>query len=358
MLATSTGAGCTGITLRRVKVRNGHSHGIRATASNASIPLELTIDDCDVTDNNFHGILAELYDDLRIVNSRSLRNGVAGKPGSGIVHDGGVKATITGNTCSDNYVHGISSSNRATTDSTINTNTCERNGLVGLFGWGIVCSWLSLGPVVTSNRCVGNYNGGITVDPQVTPASTVALAVKGVVANNVCKDSVAATGIGINANWVKFLAITGNTCSGNPLQGISVIGRECSISGNVLTDNGAYGLRLSWPATATEDHGLHNVGDNTYSGNAVGDILEDAQLVGVRYALSGLEGSSVLVGGTTTVAAAEVTANSRIILTSQVDGGTVGFLRVSARTPGTSFVITSSSGDDTSTVAWVILEPA
>jgi hypothetical protein len=68
-------------------------------------------------------------------------------------------------------------------------------------------------------------------------------------------------------------------------------------------------------------------------------------------------GVVTLVGGTATVANTSVTANSRIFLTSQTDGGTPGFLRVSARSAGTSFTITSGSGTDTSTVAWVIFEP-
>ncbi len=67
-------------------------------------------------------------------------------------------------------------------------------------------------------------------------------------------------------------------------------------------------------------------------------------------------GTAVLVGGTVTVANTSVTANSRIFLTSNVDGGTPGFLRVSAKTVGTSFVITSSNPLDTSTVAWMIVE--
>lgn len=67
-------------------------------------------------------------------------------------------------------------------------------------------------------------------------------------------------------------------------------------------------------------------------------------------------GTAVLVGGTVTVSNTSVTANSRIFLTSQVDGGTVGFLRITAKTNGTSFVITSSSILDTSTVAWMIVE--
>lgn len=69
-------------------------------------------------------------------------------------------------------------------------------------------------------------------------------------------------------------------------------------------------------------------------------------------------GTAVLVAGTVTVANTGVTAVSRIQLTSQLDGGTLGFLRVSARTAGTSFVITSSSATDTSTVAYLIVEPA
>lgn len=67
-------------------------------------------------------------------------------------------------------------------------------------------------------------------------------------------------------------------------------------------------------------------------------------------------GTAVLVGGTVTVSNTSVTANSRIFLTSQSDGGTPGFLRITAKTAATSFVITSSSGTDTSTVAWMIVE--
>lgn len=67
-------------------------------------------------------------------------------------------------------------------------------------------------------------------------------------------------------------------------------------------------------------------------------------------------GTAVLVGGTVTVANTSVTANSRIFLTSNTDGGTPGWLRVSAKVNGTSFTITSSNVLDTSTVAWMIVE--
>ncbi len=69
-------------------------------------------------------------------------------------------------------------------------------------------------------------------------------------------------------------------------------------------------------------------------------------------------GTTVLSGGVKVVSTTGVTANSRILLTSQTDGGIPGFLRVSARSPGSSFTIKSSSNSDTSTIAWFILEPA
>lgn len=67
-------------------------------------------------------------------------------------------------------------------------------------------------------------------------------------------------------------------------------------------------------------------------------------------------GTTVLAAGSAVVANTSVTANSRIFLTSQTDGGTPGALRVSAKVIGASFTITSSSALDTSTVAWMIVE--
>lgn len=89
-----------------------------------------------------------------------------------------------------------------------------------------------------------------------------------------------------------------------------------------------------------------------------GGSVTKTDSVGVAEGANGNMGIATLAAGTVTVSNTRVTANSRIFLTNQVLGGTAGFLRISARTAGTSFVITSSSGTDTSQVAWLILEPA
>lgn len=67
-------------------------------------------------------------------------------------------------------------------------------------------------------------------------------------------------------------------------------------------------------------------------------------------------GTATLAAGTVTVSNTSVTSNSLIYVTSQADGGTPGFVRVTAKVASTSFTITSSSGSDTSTVAWLIVE--
>jgi glycerol uptake facilitator-like aquaporin len=65
-------------------------------------------------------------------------------------------------------------------------------------------------------------------------------------------------------------------------------------------------------------------------------------------------GTATLVGGTVAVADTNITSTSRIRLTNVATGGTIGVLSV-ALTATTGFTINSSSGSDTSTVYWEIV---
>lgn len=80
--------------------------------------------------------------------------------------------------------------------------------------------------------------------------------------------------------------------------------------------------------------------------------------VNVKEGTNARMGTATLVAGTVTVSTTAVTANSRIMLTAQNSGAAPGALRISARTAGTSFAITSTSATDTSLVAWIIFEPS
>lgn len=66
-------------------------------------------------------------------------------------------------------------------------------------------------------------------------------------------------------------------------------------------------------------------------------------------------GTSTLVGGTVTVSTTAVTASSKIFVTVGVAAGTQGNLSIGTVTAGTSFVINSTSGTETSQVNWWII---
>lgn len=70
------------------------------------------------------------------------------------------------------------------------------------------------------------------------------------------------------------------------------------------------------------------------------------------------QGTATLASGTATVPNTAVTAASRIFLTTQSPGGTVGTLYVSSRKAGVSFVVRSTAPTDSSTFAYEIFEPA
>lgn len=71
----------------------------------------------------------------------------------------------------------------------------------------------------------------------------------------------------------------------------------------------------------------------------------------------GLIGEATLVGGTVTVTNANIVAGSVVQLQRKTAGGTIGDLTYTL-SAATSFTINSASGSDTSTVSYVIFQPA
>jgi hypothetical protein len=69
-------------------------------------------------------------------------------------------------------------------------------------------------------------------------------------------------------------------------------------------------------------------------------------------------GRATLAAGTVVVANTSVTANSEVFAFIQTPAGAPGAVYCSARTPGVSFTLTSTSGTDASVVAYHLIEPA
>lgn len=194
-----------------------------------------------------------------------------------------------------------------------------------------------------SNRLVG----GSTVTGYISDATKVS----NVVTGNLTVDIASQLNVGASGSGAS-VAVRRNT------------GTDSVLSTRVAAETAsrfffdAFGTHQWSNGTAAVDvsfgRGTTNRADLTLADLRIGTTGRGLQVAEGANAKSG---TSVLVGGTVVVSNTSVTANSRIQLTSQVDGGTPGFLRVSARTAGTSFTITSSNGADTSTVAWFIVEP-
>lgn len=107
------------------------------------------------------------------------------------------------------------------------------------------------------------------------------------------------------------------------------------------------------PINKAGDTGIGDLSVNSLSITTVG------KTVGIKEGTNAKMGTATLAAGTVTVSTTAVAANSRIMLTPQSLGTILRptGVGVTARTVGTSFVITSMDSTDTSTIAWVILDP-
>jgi hypothetical protein len=172
------------------------------------------------------------------------------------------------------------------------------------------------------------------------------------------------SGVGINIHGALNCTIVG--CTGDnrggtgQLYGLQVAGTQANttVFANTVTGSKAAVNHVSgagYSLFGPFDADFSGIPDSVKFGNV--DIKVAGAGLRVREGTNCKQGTAVLVAGTVTVADTAVTASSRIFLTGQADGGTPGFLRVSARIAGKSFTITSSSATDTSTVAYEIFEP-
>jgi hypothetical protein len=122
------------------------------------------------------------------------------------------------------------------------------------------------------------------------------------------------------------------------------------------TITNAYGLYAEDAAAGTNGAITNNYALGT-DGNIA--LVTAGNGIYIKEGSNATMGVATLSAGTVTVSTTKVTASSRIHLTAQSLGTVVlpAALGVTARSPGTSFTITSADVTDTSVVAWWIAEP-
>jgi hypothetical protein len=125
-------------------------------------------------------------------------------------------------------------------------------------------------------------------------------------------------------------------------------------NGLLVTPGTSLDLRTS---TSTPRLTISNAGDVTINTH---DLIINTAGKGlkVKEGSNAKMGRAVLVGGTVTVSTTAVASTSEIFLTNRITGGTIGSLSVGTVTAGTSFVINSTNVLDTSTICWLIVDPA
>lgn len=106
--------------------------------------------------------------------------------------------------------------------------------------------------------------------------------------------------------------------------------------------------------TITPSTGVMSVATGNLAVATVGNGLQIKEGTNARM------GVSTMSAGTVTVSNNSITATTRIFLTCQTRSGAYSpaAVSVTARTAGTSFRIDSGDSSDTSSVAWLLIEPA
>lgn len=189
-------------------------------------------------------------------------------------------------------------------------------------------------PTATTNTTA---NPALTLVNPTTGSATVALKVSGNVNTNVGSEPFnrAADFLNKHADFSSDLVRIEND----------------GVSGAVNTTNGAY-LRIGGSTPVMRVRPLStDFGHDVKLGTAGNGLY-------IKEGSNATMGRAVLVAGTVTVSTTKVTTNSEIFLTRRIAGGTLGHLSIGTVTGATSFVINSSDAADTSTINWLIVEPA
>jgi hypothetical protein len=163
---------------------------------------------------------------------------------------------------------------------------------------------------------------------------------------------------GWNINGSGYLSLTTGSLSiavGALLAGNS---NTPLILGGKITDGASAIATKLYNQNTLSTNGAEIVG--FYSDNQVtkkAAIDKDGKLMQTATGGAATTGTATLVGGTVTVSTTAVTTSSKIQLTRNTPGGTLGHLSVpdASIVSRTSFVINSNSGSDTSTVNWLII---
>lgn len=250
------------------------------------------------------------------------------------------------------------------------TNSTNAYALYGLSTTGNYTKGVVYGESASTNNGKGVWGNVTSNSGTANPYGVYgqALAPLGAGVFGINSDATTATGVGVGALGTIAISSTSTAANGYGLYSTNTstgyagfFKGNTAITGN-LTVNNATSAALDSSALAVS--GLISTTSLTvFSSNNAVSITGSLSITGPNQRLNipsggnNITGTCTLILGTCTVSNTSVTAASIILLTEQNNSGALGTPSISARTPGTSFVITSTSPTDTSLVGYLIIEP-
>jgi hypothetical protein len=188
---------------------------------------------------------------------------------------------------------------------------------------------------------------GIQVEvTKTTAAGYIALWTDALLTDGESKAYVFAHNVSIRGNKIGKCEYGGIYAAGNAtdsIEGLSITDNEIR-NHNRINSGSERGIYVTY---AKDFLIRDNIVRAPWAGSAATPVL-------LQNITDAMQDQAVLVAGTKTVNTARVQAGDTIHLTRVLAGGTLGHLSVGTIVAGTSFVINSSSGTDTSTVFWSI----
>lgn len=224
-----------------------------------------------------------------------------------------------------------------------------------------------------SNSTSFDGRGNIIVEPNDTMSSDEGVEADSMfdvldISDNFLEDSSSGDSNAINvaldvatSAYVGSVEIINNTLRANPTSTAAgvvchLLSSDKSNTRSYIRENEIEGYDI---ALNVRDHGESSVENNRAIGfttflSTSGMTIEPSQR-GNRMSAGAIRGTATLVAGAATVNTAEIQSGDTVMLSRQALGGTAGHLSVGTITAGTSFVINSSSGTDTSTISWEVV---
>lgn len=213
----------------------------------------------------------------------------------------------------------------------------------GKAAWVPVASALGPGSVSSSQLATGAVSSDKIADSAVTTTKIAdgSVTTAKLADGSVTSDKLAPTGVTVGSYIRTNLTV-------NEQGQITAAASSAPVTNAEVATNAAIdGIKI------VPDFGVQNV---SASGNLT--LTAAGNKLCIKEGANASMGLATLALGSVTVANTLVTANTRIFLTAQAGSLNLGAVSVSARTPGVSFTISSSSLLDSRDVGYILIEPA